>query len=87
MFMVGVMKLNEVESLKSLNPISINELNGAHIGTQLYEGLVKFNQQDLSIMPAISSHWESNENQTEWTFYIRQNVKFHNDSCFPDGVG
>jgi peptide/nickel transport system substrate-binding protein len=38
-------------------------------------------------MPAISSHWESNENQTQWTFYIRQNIKFHNDSCFPDGVG
>ena len=87
MFMGGVMKLNEVEGLKSLNPIAMNEVNGFHIGTQLYEGLVKFNQQDLSIMPAISSHWESNENQTEWTFYIRQNIKFHNDSCFPNGVG
>ena len=85
--MGGVMRLNEVEGLKSLNPISIYELNGVHIGTQIYEGLVKFNQHDLSIMPAICSRWESNENQTEWTFYIRRNIKFHNDSCFTDGLG
>ncbi len=87
MFMGGVMRLNEVETFKSLNPIAMNEVNGFHIGTQVYEGLVKFNQQDLSIMPAISSHWESNENQTEWTFYIRQNIKFHNDSCFDGEEG
>jgi len=49
MFSAGVMRLNEVEGLKSLNPISINELTEVYIGTQIYEGLVKLNQQDLSI--------------------------------------
>jgi oligopeptide transport system substrate-binding protein len=86
-FMGGVMRLNEVEAFKSLNPIAVNEVVGFHIGTQLFEGLVKFNQTDLSIEPAIASKWESNENQTEWTFHIRAGVKFHPDACFPEGKG
>ena len=86
-YLGGIMRLNEIEAFKSLNPISVNEISGFHLGTQLFEGLVKFDQKDLSILPAISNRWESNENQTEWTFHIRQGVKFHNDACFKDGKG
>ena len=86
-FLGGIMRLNEIEAFKSLNPIAVNEVSGFHIGTQLFEGLVKFDQNNLSIVPAISNRWESNENQTEWTFHIRQGVKYHNDACFPNGKG
>ena len=86
-YMGGVMRMNEVEAFKSLNPIAVNEVVGFHIGGQLFEGLVKFDQNDLSIKPAIASSWESNANQTEWTFHIRQGVKFHADACFSDGKG
>lgn len=84
-YMGGVMRMNEVEAFKSLNPIAVNEIVGFHIGTQLFEGLVKFDQNDLSIKPAIARSWEINENQTEWTFHIRQGVMFHADACFADG--
>lgn len=84
-YLGGVMRLNEVEAFKSLNPIAVNEIVGFHVGTQLFDGLVKFDQKDLEILPAIASRWESNENQTEWTFYIRKGVMFHADACFPDG--
>lgn len=86
-FMGGVMRMNEVEAFKSLNPIAVNEIVGFHIGSQLFEGLVKFDQNDLSIKPAIARSWEINENQTEWTFHIRQGVMFHADPCFADGKG
>ena len=86
-YMGGVMRMNEVEAFKSLNPIAVNEIVGFHIGGQLFEGLVKFDQNDLSIKPAIARSWESNADQTEWTFHIRQGVKFHADACFPDGKG
>ena len=48
---------------------------------------MKFDQNDLSIKPAIARSWEANADQTEWTFHIRQGVKFHDDACFPDGKG
>ena len=83
----GIMRLNEVESFKSLFPLSVNEVVGFHIGGQLFEGLVKFNQNDLSIKPAIARSWESNESQTEWTFHIRQGVFFNNNQCFKNGKG
>lgn len=86
-YMGGVMRMNEVDAFKSLNPIAVNEIVGFHIGTQLFEGLVKFDQTDLSIKPAIARSWEPNADQTEWTFHIRQGVMFHNDACFPDGKG
>ena len=86
-YMGGVMRMNEVEAFKSLNPIAVNEITSYHIGTQLFEGLVKFNQSDLTLMPAIATHWDINENQTVWTFHIRQGVMFHADACFPDGKG
>ena len=86
-YMGGVMRLNEVEAFKSLNPIAVNEIVGFHVGCQLFEGLVKFEQADLTLKPAISTRWDINENQTVWTFHIRQGVMFHQDACFPDGNG
>lgn len=86
-YMGGVMRMNEVETFRSLNPIAVNEQVGFHIGTQLFEGLVKFDQNDLSVIPAIAYKTESNENQTVWTFHLRKNVMFHPDPCFADGKG
>ena len=86
-YLGGVMRMNENEAFKSLNPIAVNEIVGYHVGTQVFEGLVKFNQADLSIEPALATRWDVNENQTEWTFHLRQGVKFHDDACFADGKG
>jgi len=84
-YLGGVMRMNENESFKSLDPLAVNEIVSYHIGTQIYEGLVKFDQNDLSIKSAVASRWEPNENQTEWTFHVRPGVTFHADACFPDG--
>ena len=86
-YLGGIMRLNEVEAFKSLFPLACGETVSMHVGTQLFEGLVKFNQNDLSIVPAIASRWDINENQTAWTFHIRQGITFHPDPCFPDGKG
>lgn len=84
-YMGGILRVNEVEAFKSLQPIAINEINSFHIATQVYEGLVKFDQADLHIMPGIASTWETSEDKTEYTFHLRPNAKFHNDACFPEG--
>ena len=53
-YMGGILRLNEVENIKSLMPISINEINSFHIASQVYEGLVKYNQIDLTLLPGIA---------------------------------
>ncbi len=86
-FLGGVLRTNEVEAFKSLMPIAINEINSIHIATQVYEGLVKFNQADLSILPAVAKTWDISDDKTEYTFHLRTNAKFHNDPCFPNSIG
>src|SRR5690349_2254754 len=71
----GVLRVNEVENIKSLMPIAINEMNNFHIASQVYEGLVKYNQNDLAIVPAIARSWDISDDQMEYTFHIRQNVR------------
>ncbi len=83
----GIARLNEVENFKSLMPIAINEINSYHIASQVYEGLVCYNQNDLSIIPGVASRWEVSEDQKEYTFYIRANALFHDDPCFPETKG
>jgi peptide/nickel transport system substrate-binding protein len=83
----GFLRVNEVETIKSLNPIAIGEVNGFHVASQVYEGLVKFNPVDLSIQPCIAYKWDISEDLKTYTFHLRKGVKFHDDPCFPDGKG
>lgn len=83
----GILRVNEVENVKSLMPVAINEINSYHIASQVYEGLVKYDQSSLQIMPAIAKSWDTTEGQKKYTFHLRTNVKFHNDPCFEGGKG
>lgn len=83
----GIARLNEVENFKSLMPIAINEINSYHIASQVYEGLVKYNQSDLNIKPGLAYKWDVSEDQTEYTFHLRGNAVFHDDPCFPETKG
>ncbi len=86
-YLGGVVRLNEVENIKSIFPISINDQVSFHLAAQVYEGLVKFNQVDLSLMPAVATRWDVSADQTEYIFHLRQGVVFHDDPCFPEGKG
>lgn len=83
----GVFKMNENEDFRTLYPLNIVEVVGHHIGTQVYEGLVKFNQKDLSIMPGLATRWESADSATRFIFHLRKGVFFHDDECFADTKG
>ncbi|MEZ4720944.1 MAG: ABC transporter substrate-binding protein [Flavobacteriales bacterium] len=83
----GVFRLNEVHDVRSLYPLEITESTGYRIASQVYQGLVKFDQRTLEIEPALAERWESNTDATEWTFFLRKGVKFHDDPCFPEGKG
>jgi oligopeptide transport system substrate-binding protein len=83
----GVFKMNEVEDFKSLYPLDITEVGSHRIGNQVYEGIVKLNQEDLSVEPCLAEKWDVNEDATQFTFYLRKGIKFHDDPCFPEGKG
>lgn len=82
-----VFRMNEVRDIRSLHPLNITEVAAFRISTQVYEGLVKFAQKDLKPEPALAEKWEVNDDATEWTFHLREDVYFHDDPCFESGEG
>jgi len=86
-FFGGVFKMNEVEDFRNLYPLNITEVQGHRITNQVYEGLVKHSQKDLSLIPSIAESWDVNEDATSFTFHLRSGVKFHDNECFPGGKG
>src|SRR5436305_1676476 len=67
-FSGGVFRMNELEDFKSLYPLAITEVVSHRIANQVYEGLVKLDQNNLSVVPAIAYKWEHNADLTQWTF-------------------
>ncbi len=83
----GTFKYNEDEFLKSLNPLNITEVTGHRIAEQIYDGLVAFDQENLTVKPSLAHKWEIENEGTLFTFHLREGVKFHDDECFQDGLG
>ncbi|HEU4717309.1 MAG TPA: peptide ABC transporter substrate-binding protein [Bacteroidia bacterium] len=59
----------------------------AHVATQIYEGLVKFDPRTLQILPGLADKWEVDPTGTTYTFHLKKDVHFQDDPCFPDGKG
>jgi len=86
-FYGGVFRSNEVEDFHSLFPLSVTEVAADHITKQIYEGLIKQSQEDLTILPSLAEQLDFSNDASVWTFYLHKGVKFHDDECFPDGKG
>jgi peptide/nickel transport system substrate-binding protein len=63
---------------------SISFSNDSVVVGNAYETLVFYNPpgSEEVLSPALATSWESNEDATEWTFYLRRGVKFHDGTDF-----
>lgn len=78
----GIFKLNEVEEFKSFFPLSINDAPSQRIASQIYQGLLKFDQKTLEVVPCIAETFDANEDATVFTFKLKKGIRFHEDECF-----
>ena len=83
----GTLRINETEQFQTLYPAGITDIGSAHIANQIYEGLVKFNPKDLSIIPSLAEKWDVDAAGTTYTFHLKKGVMFQDNECFPDGKG
>jgi peptide/nickel transport system substrate-binding protein len=82
-----VLNLNETGELRSIFPPNLTQASAYRIMAQVYQGLVAFDPGDLSIRPCIAERWEMDATATQYTFHLREGVRFHDDKAFPDGQG
>ena len=63
---------------KTLDPALAYDIASAMVIQNIYDSLVGYKPGTTDLSPRLAEKWESNENATEWVFYLRKNVKFHN---------
>lgn len=63
------------------NPIFYEEAYEANILDFTHEGLVSQNES-LEFTPSLAKEWETNEDQTEITFFLEEGVKWHDGEEF-----
>jgi peptide/nickel transport system substrate-binding protein len=65
----------------SIYPPNAAERNADNVGTQIFEGLTWVDDAG-TMTPALAESWEISEDGTEYTFKLREGVKFHNGEDF-----
>ena len=83
----GVFRLNESEYIKNLFPLSITDAYSYRVASQIYEGLFKFDDGTLKVIPCLADSFNIDSTRMIYTIYLKRGVFFHDDPCFPDGKG
>jgi len=83
----GTFNLALSENIQGLDPVRVIDGFSSQVLGQIYEGLLKFNEKDLSIEASIAESWEVDEEGKVYTFTLKRGVKFHDNKCFTDGKG
>ncbi len=67
-----------------LDPHDATDGESARVTTEIYDSLVRFSakQPPLTIEPALAEAWDISSDNTQITFKLRKNVKFHDGTDF-----
>lgn len=77
----SVFHYNEMNGLSSLDPAGAGNFENIWPVNQLFNGLLQLNDS-LSVVPCIARSYQVSEDGLIYTFFLRNDVYFHKDSCF-----
>ncbi len=64
--------------IKSIDPAMVTGQPEGFVIRGLFEGLVDWDAKDLHVIPGVAESWDLSEDQTTYTFHIRDNAKWSN---------
>lgn len=77
---------NEMAGISSLDPAVASNLENIWAVNQLFNGLVQMDDS-LNVKPCIAKKWFISDDGLTYTFYINNNVYFHDSKVFEGGKG
>lgn len=77
----GTLRVSIDQAASVIHPL-LTRVNPEYLITEmLYSNLTRLTA-DMSIEPDLATEWSANDDLTEWTFRLREGVKFHDGSAF-----
>ena len=64
--------------LESADPYGSTTARTQWLTNMTFNTLVYYNEETGEVEPELATKWEADETNTEWTFYLRDDVYFHN---------
>ena len=83
----GVFLVNEIETFRSLFPLSVTDVYSYRIANQVYQSLFKFNQGSLEVEKSLVDTYNIDDAKKVYTINLKKGVRFQNDDCFSGGKG
>ena len=81
-----VFHYNQINVISSLDPaFARNQANMWAMQT-LYDCLLDIDDS-LNIVPSLAKSWQISPDGRTYTFYLRDNIYFHDNACFQNGIG
>jgi ABC-type dipeptide transport system, periplasmic component len=74
---------NEISQIKSLDPAYARDLAHMWIVSQMFNTLVELDDS-LKIVPSLAKRWDVDPSGKIYTFYLRNDVLFHQTPFHPD---
>lgn len=81
-----VFKYNESAGITSLDPAFARNQANIWVVNQLFNGLVQLDS-NLNIKPCIAKRWKVSKDGKSYTFYLRNDVYFHDSPIFQNKKG
>ena len=81
-----IFRYNEYGGIASLDPAFAKNQSTMWPAHQLFNTLVEIDDS-LRIQPSLAKRWEISEDKLTYTFYLRDDVFFHNDAAFTQSKG
>jgi oligopeptide transport system substrate-binding protein len=81
-----VFHYNEASNIATLDPAFAKNQSILWAVHQIFNTLVE-TDSNLNIVPSLAYRWEISDNRLRYTFYLRQDVFFHDNDAFAGGKG
>jgi len=82
----GTYTSNELENIRSLDPVGVNDVTSFHVAHQIYDLLVDLDP-NLQLTPDLATRWDISPDGLTYTFHLRKGVLFQDNACFPENKG